>query len=76
MSPAVTDPCRERSLTTAPPQAPGECRLRLYRGPPRFAGLGPPAGAGGEFLAAATAGFSAFSLPGLFAALAPTSSAA
>ena len=38
----------------------------------RFAGLGVPARGRGEFIAAAAAGFSAFSLLGLFAALAPT----
>ncbi len=38
----------------------------------RFAGLGVPERGRGEFLAAAVAGFSAFSLLGLFSALAPT----
>jgi MFS family permease len=38
----------------------------------RFAGLGIPARGRGEFIAAATAAFSAFSLLGLFSALAPT----
>ncbi len=38
----------------------------------RFAGLGIPARGRGEFIAAGVAGFSAFSLLGLFAALAPT----
>jgi MFS family permease len=38
----------------------------------RFAGLGIPARGRGEFIAAAVAAFSAFSLLGLFAALAPT----
>jgi hypothetical protein len=75
MSPTVTDPRRERSLTTAPPQAPGEWPTPPVSRPPALRRPRPPARAGGEFLAAATAGFSAFSLPGLFAALAPTSSA-
>jgi MFS family permease len=39
---------------------------------PRFAGLGIPEHGRGEFLAAGAAGFSAFSLLGLFAALAPS----
>ena len=38
----------------------------------RFAGLGIPDGSRGEFIAAGMAGFSAFSLLGLFSALAPT----
>jgi MFS family permease len=38
----------------------------------RFAGLGVPGSGRGEFIAAATAGFAAFSLLGLFSALAPT----
>jgi MFS family permease len=38
----------------------------------RFAGLGVPGRGRGEFIAAGVAGFSAFSLLGLFAALAPT----
>jgi MFS family permease len=38
----------------------------------RFAGLGIPKRSRGEFVAAAVAGFSAFSLLGLFTALAPT----
>jgi MFS family permease len=38
----------------------------------RFAGLGLPARGRGEFMAAGAAGFAAFSLLGLFAALAPT----
>ena len=38
----------------------------------RFAGLGIPEQGRGEFIAAATAGFSAFALLGLFTALAPT----
>jgi MFS family permease len=38
----------------------------------RFTGLGIPAAGRGEFLAAAAAAFSAFSLLGLFSALAPT----
>jgi MFS family permease len=38
----------------------------------RFAGLGIPEQGRGEFIAAGTAGFAAFSLLGLFAALAPT----
>jgi MFS family permease len=38
----------------------------------RFAGLGIPEQGRGEFIAAATAGFSAFALLGLFSALAPT----
>ena len=38
----------------------------------RFAGLGLPERGRGEFIAAAAAGFSAFSLLGLFSALAPT----
>ena len=38
----------------------------------RFAGLGIPARGRGEFVAAGVAGFAAFSLLGLFAALAPT----
>src|SRR6202040_2345145 len=38
----------------------------------RFAGLGIPEQGGGEFVAAGVAGFAAFSLLGLFAALAPT----
>ncbi len=38
----------------------------------RFAGLGLPARGRGEFIAAAAAAFSAFSLLGLFSALAPT----
>jgi MFS family permease len=38
----------------------------------RFAGLGIPERGRGEFIAAATAAFAAFSLLGLFAALAPT----
>jgi MFS family permease len=38
----------------------------------RFAGLGIPQQGRGEFIAAATAGFSAFALLGLFSALAPT----
>jgi MFS family permease len=38
----------------------------------RFAGLGIPERGRGEFIAAATAAFSAFSLLGLFSALAPT----
>jgi MFS family permease len=38
----------------------------------RFGGLGVPARGRGEFIAAGAAGFSAFSLLGLFAALAPT----
>jgi MFS family permease len=38
----------------------------------RFAGLGIPVPGGGEFVAAGLAGFAAFSLLGLFAALAPS----
>ncbi len=38
----------------------------------RFAGLGVPEHGRGEFIAAAVAGFSAFSMLGLFSALAPT----